>query len=130
MAFVKAALFVVVLGAWASTAQAQDWTPVGPPGGDVRSLVQDPEDAGRIYLGTSRGILYRSDDGGLSWERMPASPALSGSSLDELAVDSEGALWVGYWEVQSTGGGVARSTDGGRSFNVFMRGESVRALAI
>ena len=130
MAFVKAALFVMALAAWASVAQAQGWTPVGPPGGDVRSLVQDPEHTERVYLGTSRGILYRSDDAGKHWERMPPSPALSGSSLDELAVDPNGALWVGYWEVQGTGGGVARSTDGGRSFNVFMRGESVRALAI
>jgi photosystem II stability/assembly factor-like uncharacterized protein len=130
MAFVKAALIVIALPALASTAQAQTWTPVGPPGGDVRSLVQDPKHPGRIYLGTSQGILYRSDDKGLHWDRMPPSPALSGSSLDELAVDREGTLWVGFWKVQSTGGGVARSTDGGRSFNFFMRGESVRALAI
>jgi photosystem II stability/assembly factor-like uncharacterized protein len=130
MAFVKAAVFFVALAALATTAQAQNWVPVGPPGGDVRSLIQDPGHPNRVYLGTSRGVLYRSDDAGLHWERMPASPALSGSSLDELAVDPEGNLWIGYWEVQGRGGGVARSTDGGRSFNTFMRGESVRALAI
>ena len=130
MAFVKAALLIIALAALASPAQAQSWTPVGPPGGDVRSLVQDPEHPDRIYLGTSWGILYRSDDRGLNWERMPASSALTGSSLDELTVDAEGGLWVGFWDVQGTGGGVARSTDGGRSFNVLMRGESVRALAI
>jgi len=127
---VKAALLIVVLAGLACPAWAQNWVPVGPPGGDVRSLIADPEQPTRIYLGTSRGILYRSDDAGHHWERLPASPLLAGSSLDELAIAPDGALWVGYWEIQGTGGGVARSTDNGRSFNAFMRGESVRAIAI
>ena len=131
MTFGKAVVLVLSLASWASPTFAQNWIPVGPPGGDVRSLVADPEHAERIYLGTSRGILYRSDDQGLHWERMPASPALAGSSLDELVVDPQGALWVGYWEVEGTGGGVARSTDGGRSFQMLpgLKG-SVRALAV
>jgi photosystem II stability/assembly factor-like uncharacterized protein len=55
-----------------------------------------------------------------------------GKSLDEIAVDPRGVVFVGYWEVAAKGGGVARSADGGRTFKVLpgIQGESVRALAI
>jgi photosystem II stability/assembly factor-like uncharacterized protein len=55
-----------------------------------------------------------------------------GRSLDEIAVDPRGIVYVGYWEVAGKGGGIARSSDGGRTFKVLpaMQGESVRALAI
>ena len=34
---------------------AQNWRPVGPSGGDVRSLAADLNDPRRLYLGTSDG---------------------------------------------------------------------------
>jgi photosystem II stability/assembly factor-like uncharacterized protein len=112
--------------------RAQTWIPVGPPGGDVRSLAADPRDPRRIYLGTSDGLLYRSDDSGRRWQRLyPGFPS-RGMSLDELVVTPAGVLLVGYWEVQGAGGGVARSTDGGRTFTLLdgIRGQPVRSLAI
>ena len=41
-------------------------------------------------------------------------------------------VFVGYWEVDTPGGGVARSTDGGRTFTLLkdLEHESVRALAL
>ncbi|HET8646707.1 MAG TPA: transcriptional regulator, partial [Vicinamibacteria bacterium] len=46
-------------------------------------------------------------------------------------VDRRGTVWVGYWEVRGTGGGVARSDDGGRTFTLLagIQGHAVRALA-
>jgi photosystem II stability/assembly factor-like uncharacterized protein len=112
--------------------RAQSWVPVGPPGGDVRSLAADPREARRVYLGTSDGTLYRSDDGGRRWQRLTPGFPLRGVSLDDIVVTPSGVVLVGYWEVHGNGGGVARSVDGGRTFTQLegVRGEAVRALAL
>lgn len=113
-------------------AAAQTWTPTGPTGGDVRALASDPRDAKVLFLGTADGFLYRSADAGESWGRLLPGFPERGQSLDNVSVDSRGRVLVGYWEVQGKGGGVARSKDDGRSFDLLrgIAGESVRALAI
>jgi photosystem II stability/assembly factor-like uncharacterized protein len=115
-----------------AVARAQSWVPVGPHGGDVRSLAADPTNHRRLYLGTADGVFYRSDDAGGRWQRMSPGFPQRGRSLDEIAVDPRGVVFVAYWEVAGKGGGVARSADGGRTFKVLpgVLGESVRALAI
>ena len=114
-----------------SAALSQTWVPVGPGGGDVRSLGYDPRDPRRIYLGTADGVLYRSDDGGLSWGRLSPGFPLRGRSIDDLVVDARGVVLAGYWEVSGSGGGVARSLDGGVTFELLpgIDGQAVRALA-
>jgi photosystem II stability/assembly factor-like uncharacterized protein len=111
---------------------AQLWSPAGPPGGDVRSLAADPRDPHVVYLGTANGTLYRSNDGGRRWRPTRPGFPLRGMSLDDLVVDPQGVVYVGYWEVRGSGGGVARSTDGGTTFEVLpgIAGQGVRALAI
>jgi photosystem II stability/assembly factor-like uncharacterized protein len=112
--------------------QAQSWVAVGPPGGDVRELAADPRDPRRIYLGTADGIVYRSDDGGLKWHRLSPGFPHRGASLDEIVVDPRGGtVLVGYWDVAGSGGGIARSDDGGKTFTMLpgIAGQSVRALA-
>ena len=111
---------------------AGSWVPVGAPGGNVRALAADPRHPERIYLGTADGILYRSDDGGVDWQRLDPGFPRQGCSLDEITVDPRGRVFVGYWEVHGSGGGVARSLDGGRTFAILkgVEGESVRALAL
>src|SRR5512133_1428690 len=47
---------------------SDDWRANGPPGGDVRSLVVDPSNADRFYLGTLDGQIYSSTDAGKNWE--------------------------------------------------------------
>ena len=113
-------------------AHAERWTPVGPPGGSVRALAADPRDPRRLYLGTADGVLYRSGDAGSHWQRPAPGFPRRGMSLDAIAVGEGGALFVGFWEVNGTGGGVARSDDGGRTFKLLpgVDHESVRALAM
>jgi photosystem II stability/assembly factor-like uncharacterized protein len=113
-------------------ASADTWVPVGPPGGDVRSLAVDPRNPRVVFLGTADGVLYRSDDAGLRWERLAPGFPKRGMSLDDLVVDTRGGLLVAFWEVGGAGGGVARSDDGGRTFTLLggLGDQGVRALAV
>jgi photosystem II stability/assembly factor-like uncharacterized protein len=113
-------------------AAAETWLPVGPAGGDVRSLSIDPRQPGILYLGTANGILYKSEDAGERWRRLEPGFPTRGKSLDNLIVDPRGRILIGYWEVGGTSGGVARSSDDGRSFALLpgIEGHSVRGLAI
>ena len=56
---------------------AQSWVPVGPPGGDVRSLAADPRDPRRIYLGTVRrdALPVRRQRPALAADELRASPS-------------------------------------------------------
>jgi photosystem II stability/assembly factor-like uncharacterized protein len=113
-------------------AQAQSWAPVGPFGGDVRSLVTDPHDPRVVYLGTASGSVYRSEDSALHWRRAQPGFPVRDASIDDLVVDPAGVLYAGYWHLHGPGGGVARSEDGGRTFTILpgIAGQAVRSLAI
>ena len=132
--FCQIFLVSLLVGLTGSTSpvRSDSWIPVGAPGGNVRALAADPRHPDRIYLGTADGILYRSDDGGADWQRLDPGFPRRGCSLDEITVDPRGRVFVGYWEVHGSGGGVARSNDGGRTFAILkgVEGESVRALAL
>jgi photosystem II stability/assembly factor-like uncharacterized protein len=123
---------VLVLLLASLPARGETWKSVGPPGGDVRALAADPSRPGILYLGTADGVLYRSDDLGTHWRRMVPGFPERGMSLDEIAVDPQGRVFIGYWNVSGSGGGVARSDDGGASFTIAsgIQGESVRAIAV
>jgi photosystem II stability/assembly factor-like uncharacterized protein len=128
----RAAVLAAAFALSTVSADAQTWVPVGPPGGDVRSLASDPRDPRRIYLGTAHGLLYRSDDAGARWHRMSPGFPKRGFSLDDIVVDPKGSVFVGYWEVGGSQGGVAQSNDGGKTFTILpgIAGHSVRGLAI
>ena len=128
---VSIALALIAAVGITTSVRAQSWMPVGPPGGNVRALVADPARPNHLYLGTGSSTFYRSDDGGRRWMRSSGFP-VKGCSLDEIVVGRNGAVFVGYWEINGRGGGVARSDDGGKTFSVLkgMVGESVRALAV
>jgi photosystem II stability/assembly factor-like uncharacterized protein len=106
--------------------------PIGPQGGDVRSLARGPEDPRRIYAGTVDGILYESLNAGATWTRLDPGFPLRGASLDDVLVTSDREIYVSFWKIDGTGGGVARSRDRGRSFEMVgegLEGEAVRGLA-
>src|SRR5918993_825466 len=113
MTFPRVPVFLAVAALLflAEIVSAQTWVPVGPPGGDVRSMAADPRDSRRIYLGTANGLLYRSDDAGARWRRMSPGFPRRGVSLDDIVVDPRGAVYVGFWEVGRSSGGVAQSLD-------------------
>ncbi len=126
-----AAVFVVV----PCTFGLAQWTRIGPEGGDARSLTLDPQNADRIYMGTSSGELYRSQDAGRSWALLAR---LGGDDfvLDHIALDPKdaNAIYVATWNVleQHAAGDIFRSDDEGKSWQLLpgMHGKSVRALAV
>src|SRR4030095_17002248 len=92
------------------------WRPTGPPGGDVRGLVVDPNNADRFYFGTLDGQIYTSGDAGKHWELLYNfnRPKLF---VDHIIVDPRDSktLYVAAHRHKESGG-FYKSTDGGKRF--------------
>ena len=91
------------------------WTFPPPPHiPHVRSIAPDPKAVGAVFIGVEEGGIYRSADGGESWESLneglywdvhTVTPAVDGSCL-----------------YSTTGAGFHRSDDGGRHWQRSMAG--------
>lgn len=92
------------------------WQATGPPGGDVRDLVVDPNNADRLYFGTLDGQIYTSTDGGKRWDLLYNfnRPKLF---VDHILVDPRNSqvLYVAAHRHKEAGG-FFKSTDGGRKW--------------
>src|SRR5258706_2595093 len=114
-------------------AQSAEWRPIGPDGGDVRSLTYDPANPDRVYLGTSAGRLFVSTDAGASWTRF-ASLGGHDFVLDNMVIDpASPTIFVGACSVEdNSAGDVFRSKDGGKTWQTLkdVHGKSIRALAL
>jgi len=95
---------------------SDDWRANGPPGGDVRSLVVDPNNPDRFYLGTLDAQIYSSADGGKNWELLYNfnKPKLF---VDHIIVDPRDSktIYVAAHRHKEAGG-FFKSTDGGRKW--------------
>lgn len=109
--------------------------PVGPFGGDVRSLAVHPQRPSRFFLGASDGSIYVSVDAATTWTRV--SPGLGRRDLvvDNLVFhpDDPDVLYAACWELRSNRGRLFRTRDGGSSWRDVSPTEyrsAIRALAI
>jgi photosystem II stability/assembly factor-like uncharacterized protein len=111
-----------------------DWVPLGPDGGDARSLTFDPSNPDRIFLGTSAGELFLSTNGGKTWSRFAHLGAGYDYVLDSVAIDPTDSriMYAGAWSVENNGGDVFKSNDGGKTWQAMqgIHGKSVRAMAL
>lgn len=118
--------------ATASTLQASAWKPVGPEGGDARSLAMDPADPSHLYMGTVSGWMYDSRDGGAHWQQLAEIAGRNDLVLDNILIDPRkpSTLLVGAWVLGSADGGLYRSTDSGHTWSSIpgMKGQSIRAV--
>src|SRR6267142_4954773 len=124
-------IFGLVLLATFSAA-AQTWRQVGPPGGDVQSLAAVPGSARTLFLGTSDGHIFGSQDGGEHWQQLGRIGANHDDVIMSIVVDARSAetLYATSWTLSSHGGGVYRSTDAGHNWQLIgLEGLVVRAIA-
>lgn len=113
-------------------AQTQTWRQVGPSGGTVISLTADPNNISKLYLGTADGHVFTSNDEGDHWQLLSRIGTGQDDVVTHIIVDPRDAkrLYASTWALYSGGGGVYRSDDGGRSWNIIgLAHETVRALA-
>ncbi len=62
--------FIISLVCFNSNAQENEWANIGPPGARVMTIEIDPFDNQKLYLGTVENGMYKSSDGGNSWEHI------------------------------------------------------------
>src|SRR5579871_6431646 len=108
----------------ASAAYANlSWRPIGPAvaGGRVASVAGTPQDDQLYYLGTAGGGVWKSVNGGATWE--PVFEKESVSAVGAVAIDptDERVVWAGTGEANprnnvSYGNGLYKSTDGGKTW--------------
>jgi photosystem II stability/assembly factor-like uncharacterized protein len=110
------------------------WQAAALWGADVRSLAVDPRSPDVVLAGTSAGHVYRSTDGGSSWQEGAPSLPLRGYVVGTLVFDPNrpARLWAGLWGIWG-GGSVAWSEDLGSSWHFRGAGleqEQVYTLAV
>jgi len=116
----------------AGSVQAQVWRQAGPPGGTVISLTADPNNTDRLFLGTADGHVFFSNDEGGHWQLISRIGNGQDDVITHIIVDPRDAnrLYASSWTLYSGGGGVYRSDDAGRTWNIIgLAHETVRALA-
>ena len=117
---------------WAGSTYAQAWHQVGPPGGTVISLTADPHNPSRLFLGSADGHVFASTDEGEHWQLVSRIGSGQDDVITHIIIDPRDSnrLYASTWTLYSGGGGVYRSDDGGRTWNIIgLPHETVRALA-
>jgi hypothetical protein len=142
--FSSALVLLALLVSWAASASpalaADDadsaaerllsWEATGPLGGDVRSLVIDPQDPRRLYFGTIDGQIYTSADAGETWARVGGFNR-PGLLIDNLIVDPRDSKVIyAAAHRHKEAGGFFKTTDGGRTWREAeqLKGDGIHSL--
>ena len=105
-------------------AQQPEWTTIGPYniGGRVRTITVHPTDPNILWIGAASGGIWKSTDGGVSWE--PKFDFKSSITMGAICVDPNNPdiLFAGTGEGAQTsvfkGSGMYKSTDAGETWNL------------
>jgi photosystem II stability/assembly factor-like uncharacterized protein len=83
------ALLALLVAAALPARAADVWQALGPSGGNVAALAVDPQDGNTVYAGTLEAGVYRSANGGRSWQ-----PAGLEGGVAHLAVAPNRAVYA------------------------------------
>ena len=77
----------------------------------IHAIAINPSDPGVIYIGTLHAGVFKSLDGGISWQ--PAQSGMGGASIDTLVIDPQqpDTLYAGVYN-----GGLYKTSDGGANW--------------
>ncbi len=129
-------------GIYKSTDAGRTWTHLGLRDGlQIPALAIDPRDPNKIFaavLGHPYGPneergLYRSTDGGQTWQKAISKDENTGASDVEIDPSNPDVIYASMWEaregpwednneVNGTGGGLFKSTDGGNTWHPLTNG--------
>lgn len=100
-----------------------DWRPIGPVNmsGRVADVEGIPGDPNTLYVGSASGGIWKSRDGGLTFEPIFDDQPIASIGDLALAPSNPAVIYVGSGEANarnsvSFGNGVYKSTDGGQSW--------------
>jgi photosystem II stability/assembly factor-like uncharacterized protein len=129
-------------GIYKSTDAGKTWTHLGLRDGlQIPALALDPRDPNRVFaavLGHPYGPneergLFRSTDGGQTWQKILYKNENTGASDVEIDPSNPDVIYASMWEVREgpwednnevngTGGGLFKSTDGGNTWHPLANG--------
>jgi photosystem II stability/assembly factor-like uncharacterized protein len=129
-------------GIYKSTDAGKTWTHLGLRDGlQIPALAIDPRDPNRIFaavLGHPYGPneergLFRSTDGGQTWQKVIYKDENTGASDVEIDPSNPDVIYASMWEaregpwedgnqVNGTGGGLFKSSDGGNTWHLLTDG--------
>ena len=129
-------------GVYKSTDAGKTWTHLGLRNSQgIPALAVDPRNPNRVFAAAlghpygandERGI-YLSTDGGQNWQRVLSKDANVGGSDVEIDPSNPEIVYASLWEVRlgpwedgnqysGTGGGIFKSTDGGKTWRALSNG--------
>ena len=129
-------------GIYKSTDAGKTWTHLGlRDGQQIPALAIDPRDPNRVFaavLGHPYGPndergLFRSTDGGQTWQKIIYKDENTGASDVEIDASNPDVIYASMWEVREgpwednnevngTAGGLFKSTDGGNTWHPLSNG--------
>ncbi len=128
-------------GVYRSTDAGKTWTHLGlRDGQQIPAIIVDPRNPGRLFVAVlghpygpnaERGV-FRSTDGGLTFEKVLYKDENTGASDLEFDPSTPDTIYAALWESRQgpwenaawsgTGGGIFKSTDGGSTWRQLTRG--------
>jgi photosystem II stability/assembly factor-like uncharacterized protein len=109
------------------------WNAIGPDGGDARSLEAVQGEPNHLYLGTTKGWIFESTDGGASWHRLTKLDGIEDLVIDDIVADAANpaVVYAAAWRFDRPDGGLWVTRDGGKTWkeDPGLHGQSIRAFA-
>jgi photosystem II stability/assembly factor-like uncharacterized protein len=117
-------VFAGGLRVWRTKDDGNHWLAVSPvlDGSAISAVEIAQADSKMVYIGTEKGGIYRSRDGGNTWSGDLASPILPGFTITRLLTSPANAQVVYATVANSNAHHVFRSKDGGSTWTDIDRG--------